>query len=92
MKLLKNLSKEQALNLAEYFVKLYIFTLDNIEDYPEDMWLAIAEDWDLNLWVSDDKGPCAAIYPVIHHADYDETDLSTWHIVIVDYDIRKGKK
>ena len=90
MDLIKNLSKEQAINLAAYFVKLYLYTLeDPIKNYPCDLFMAIAEDWDLNLWQEvEESGKItlrATVYKVIHLGTYDETDTSEYYPVPIDF-------
>lgn len=36
-------------------------------DFPEDVWLTIAPEWDLNLFVDEEKVQCrATLYPVVN--------------------------
>lgn len=41
--------------------------------WPEDEWIALSADWDLNLWENEDKLRGATMYPVIDglvHTEY----------------------
>jgi hypothetical protein len=60
MKLITFLSEEHACKFAEYFIKLLI---DLRYPWPEDEWVEISENWDLNLWEMDGKIQ-ATLYPV----------------------------
>jgi len=57
------------------------------EEYPEDEWLALCDNWDINLWTdTDEKGilkNIASIYPVTKNEEegYDETDYCTFYRV-----------
>jgi len=50
----------------EIFRKAYtIINQINFEDYPEDDWVGLSDDWDLNMFIDTDGRRCAVIYPVI---------------------------
>lgn len=34
-------------------------------EWPEDDWIAISQDWDLNLYEDEDDGRGATLYPVV---------------------------
>ena len=52
---------------AEIFRKAYtIINQINFEDYPEDDWVGLSEDWDLNMYIDMDGRRSATIYPVIN--------------------------
>jgi hypothetical protein len=66
MKKLKYLTEEQALRKAFRIAKIRA-----IFKYPYDEWIAIAKNWDLNMWteyddyIEKDIEYFATIYPVI---------------------------
>jgi hypothetical protein len=35
-------------------------------DFPEDDWRTISEEWDLNLYTDEDDNPCATMYSVLN--------------------------
>ena len=56
------------------------------EKYPDDEWMALCDNWDINLWSDEINGKewnMASIYPVTHNkkGGYDETDYSTFYSV-----------
>ena len=56
------------------------------DEYPEDDWLALCDNWDINLWTDEDKDGVvknmATIYPVSKSEEgYDETDYDKFYRV-----------
>ena len=45
----------------------------HLQDFPEDEWIGIDPEWDLNLWLEEET-PRATIYPVVNG----ETDVQTY--------------
>ena len=55
-------------------------------EYPEDEWMALCDNWDINLWsdeINGEKWNMASIYPVTRNEakGYDETDYHSFHRV-----------
>lgn len=46
----------------------------HLQDFPEDEWIGLDPEWDLNLWLEEEKTPRATIYPVVNG----ETDTQTY--------------
>jgi len=60
------------IDAAKIYIKSY---LDSHTEYPEDKWVQISNDNDLNMWITDDtKARKAALYPVKNG----KTDTSVW--------------
>jgi hypothetical protein len=62
-------TKEQAIAQAKT-----VFAQAQEQDFPEDDWQSISDNWDLNLWMDENGNPRATMYPVLNGS----TDTSVW--------------
>ncbi len=46
----------------------------NKDEWPEDDWVSLNDDYDLNIYIDDDEKKRATVFPVIDG----ETDIETW--------------
>jgi hypothetical protein len=49
-----------------------------LQDFPEDEWAGIDPQWDLNLWLDEEKTPRATVYPVVNG----ETGTQTYYSLL----------
>jgi len=65
------LNKEISLESAIYLAATYLKTI-KLDRWPDDTWLKISSNWDLNIYLNDGD-PSADIYPIVQEDGFDVT-------------------